>query len=230
MPAKLDYPDATDVEPTTINDIDSIRAHGDYRRVLDDCLVSMGRSDLADADDEAATDLVERKTTVYDIRSVAEAEALAEAATYALNGGGNDGLTSRQEDAVARIKRRAEYLAVALTPEAHEADTDALDRGEGVATDGGTVTHDDDGVKVSSITVDASEGVRPPAKIVSMAENHAGIYHLTAREYTSSGRPRMSVRSSIGFSKTDIPAGWRFSHARPLGDGDVKVVLTTTHE
>jgi hypothetical protein len=91
-------------------------------------------------------------------------------------------------------------------------------------------THDDDGIKVSSITVDASAGIRPPASIVSMAETHAGVYHLIADEYESSGRPRMVLRSTIGVGDTAIPDGWRFKHAKPAGDGDVDVILTQTRD
>jgi hypothetical protein len=151
MPAETDYPTTTEAQPTTANDLDSIRASGAYRDLVDEALATMGRSDLSEADLDAAESVRDRAATVYDVRSVEEARALAEAATYVLNGGPealdvheeNHGLTTSQVEAVERIKSAAEEAAVGLTPEAHglrcaddEAD-DGVDRGDGLATDGG---------------------------------------------------------------------------------------------
>lgn len=84
----------------------------------------------------------------------------------------------------------------------------------------------DDAVKVSSITVDASEGIRPPADIVSWCEGHPGVTHLKATEHESSGRPRMIVTSIIGVSIDELPDGWTVSYVKSHG-GDTILSLTT---
>jgi hypothetical protein len=84
----------------------------------------------------------------------------------------------------------------------------------------------DDAVKVSSITVDASEGIRPPADIVSWCEGHPGVTHLKATEYEASGRPRMIVTSIIGVSTDQLPDGWTLSYVKAR-DGDTVLSLTT---
>lgn len=140
------YPAADDVRPVSTNDAQSIQASGSYRSILNDALTSMGDSDLADADPDAARRVRDSASTVLKVRSIAEAEAVAVAATYALNGGDHDGLTSPQRDALVRVKEEAERLAVAFTPEAHgmttsHADDDDEDDDEErrIMTDGGRV-------------------------------------------------------------------------------------------
>jgi hypothetical protein len=147
----FDEPDAATVEPTTVNELDSIPASGAYRDLLDAALGDMAGSDLADTRPRDAEALQQRAATVYDVRSIVEAQALVEAATFVISDGpsaidphsddADDSLTASQREAVVRIGEAAAEAAVALSPEAHglrAADEGGtVDKGESVVSDGG---------------------------------------------------------------------------------------------
>jgi hypothetical protein len=147
----FEAPDANDVEPTTVTDADSIRADGAYRDWIDCSLTdlsemagndALGHYGPLNADDCVA--VRDRATTVYDVRTVGEARALAAACERTIRGNHVETTTTKQ--AVERVGDRAAHLAAALRPEAHGIDTGSDDETAELVTDGGTArpTHNAD--------------------------------------------------------------------------------------
>jgi len=130
----FEKPNASEVEPTTINDAESIQAYGDYRDHIDEALTVGERVHGC-----AAHAIRDRAKTTYDVQSVEEAEALIDAAKYVLESGVLR--TAPQEAAVRRVGQRAATLSVAITTEAHGIDTADDDDDQRVMTDGGRPAH-----------------------------------------------------------------------------------------
>ena len=240
----------------TVNEIDSIRAQSgtQYREWIDASLEQV--AEIAACDDdripeyvtEAAYTLRERNRTVYQIQSLAEAVALREAADYAISGRYAENASVKDalrrvrgdaSEAVRDIRAATEAVTGDDPIDTFDADDDdgAVDRGDGLATDGGAtvdsdddVTTHDDAPRVDGITVEVNDGIRPPAEIVAAAEDSASTHALRT------GEDRCGVTMTLfthGIGRASVPDGWVMSYAttgRNAPDGtperaDMAVVL-----
>lgn len=235
----------------TAQEIDSIYAKAGtaYREWIDASLEQV--AEIAACDDDrlpeyvtdAALTLRERNPTVYKIESLAEAVALREAADYAIRGRYADNTQtisaiSRVRDEAGEAVRDLRAATEAVTGE-DPIDDDAadVDRGDGVATDGGEPVDDDDDVtshddapRVDGITVETNDGIRPPEKIVAAAEDSQTTHALRT------GEDRAGVTMTMfthGMGRAAVPDGWEMTYAttgRRAPDGtpehaDMAVVL-----